>query len=176
MISESDRISTEKALALDKSSYKYKKRIASRIGKRYGSLTIYKFHDVHNSMYRFICKCELCSAKGLYIATFLKSVGQKCRVCRGKGGRHISNDMSVSRCRPANTIAIKPEFEFCEIEASISRIGELCFDYIKSELALGSNDGKDDKYYQAKMTVAKHEIEKIKIRLVDMYEILMKRI
>jgi len=163
MRTEQDRRNTKNAIALDKESYKYKRFIGYRLGKRFGSLVVRKFHDVHNSMYRFDCFCELCGQEGIYTYTFLKSLGKKCRHCKG-----VPQQQKLIVEPPQ-----KPQFQFCEVEASISSIGSLCFDYLKSEMAMGTNDGKDDKYHEAKMTVALHDLAKVKGRLLNIYETLM---
>lgn len=171
MINERDRRATENVLKLDKESYKYKKRIAYRIGRVYGNIKMKKFHDVHNSMYRFLCECELCGQEEVYTACYLKNFGQRCKFCKGIR----KDDMKeIQQVIPPQGITDddfeQAKYELKTVDSYLAKIERLCFEYANCQSMLDQDDGEDDKYYNARMTVALHEIIELKNLILRMYE------
>ena len=171
MIDERDKINTGNVLNLSKESYKYKKHVAYRIGRAYGSLRVKKFHDVHNSMYRFVCECELCGKEEAYTASYLKNFCQKCKHCRGVKKDDIKD---IQQIIPPQGISDEDfdqaKYEFRELNSYLARLESLCFEYANYKSMLGQDDGKDDKYYTARMTIAIHDIVEHKNKIMAMYE------
>lgn len=173
MFRPGDKKNTENALALDKNSYKYKKLIGYRLGRTINGLTLKKFHDVHNSMYRFLCVCEVCGEEGLYMATYLKNGVSKCKNCRGIPKEERDVNQNILPVTPPPGISDEDfeqaKYELREIDRQLYIIEKLCFEYANCKSMLGTDDGEDDRYYEARMTVALHDIVDVKNMILHMY-------
>ena len=67
------------------------------------------------------------------------------------------------------------DFEQCKhdlkrLDSYLSTIENLCFEYANCKSMLGEDNEEDDKYYQARMTVALHEITHNKSMVMGTYK------